>query len=213
MIRTCTRTTVAALLLAGGAGCAAPDSPELGYLPPSGAPAADRSAFVQQQPWLVWGNIVDHLQQQGASITEVDEANRTLVLAYSGDPEPYVDCGWIVTYEGEELERLPAARSEASFLRRRGGEVITVERDLSLDARVTVRVEPSRDDAVVRTDSTYVLTKTVESAEAEQSLHAETISFQSGQSGKFSSGTECQANGELERPVFEALPTMSLAGG
>jgi hypothetical protein len=200
------------LLLAGAASCAAPDPPELGYLPPSGEPATTRSAFVQQQPWLVWGNILDHLQQLGTPITEIEEASGTLVMAYSGDPKPYVDCGWIVTYEDDELERVPAAQSDSSFLRRRDGEVVTVERDLRLDARVRVRVEPSGDSAVVRTESTYVLTKTVESTETGQPLHAETIRFPSGESGAFSSGTECQANGELERLVFEALPKVSFAG-
>ncbi|HLT02382.1 MAG TPA: hypothetical protein VK001_09385 [Geminicoccaceae bacterium] len=207
------RTAVIALLLAGVAGCTGPDTPEIDYLPPSGRPAADRSAFVRQQPWLVWGNILDHLQQQGAQVTALDEVRGTLVIAYSGDPEPYVDCGWIVTYEEDDLERLPAARSEASFPRRRDGEVVTIARELRLDARLNVQVEPSGEDAVVRTDGTYVLTKTIASSETEQPLHTETISFQTGQSDAFSSGTKCQANGELERLVFEALPTVSLAGG
>lgn len=213
MIRMRIRTAVTTLMLTGVAGCAAPEAPELGYLPPSGRPPVERSAFVQQQPWLVWGNILDHLQQQGARVTDLDEAGGTLVMTYSGDPEPYVDCGWIVTYERDDLERLPAAESDASFRRRRDGEVVTLERDLRLDARVDVQVEPSGEDAIVRTDSFYVLTKTIASTETEQPLHAETISFQSGQSGAFSSGTECQPTGELERPVFGALPRVSLAGG
>lgn len=208
-----TRSAVTTLLLAGVAGCATPETPELDYLPPSGRPAVDRSAFVRQQPWLVWGNILDHLQQQGAQVTDLDEARGTLVMTYSGDPEPYVDCGWIVTYEEDDLERLPAAQSDASFRRRRDGEVVTLERDLRLDASLNVQVEPSGEDTVVRTDSTYVLTKTIASEEAEQPLHTETISFQAGQSDAFSSGTKCQANGELERLVFEALPRVSLAGG
>jgi hypothetical protein len=83
-----TRTTVVTLFLAGAAGCAAPDPPELDYLPPSGQPAAHRSAFVRQQPWLVWGNILDHLQQQGARMTEFDEAAGEIVVVYSGDPQP-----------------------------------------------------------------------------------------------------------------------------
>ena len=207
-----TRFAVVTLLLTGLAGCEAVERPELDYLPPSGEPAADRSAFVRQQPWLVWGNILDHLQQRGAQVTGLDEAAGDLVVVYSGDPEPYVDCGWIVTYEGRDFERVPAAGSDARFLRRREGELVNLERDLTLDARMRVHIEPSGEDAIVRTDSTYVLTKTISSPEAEQPLHAETISFQTGEAGAFSSGTECQPNGELERLVFEALPTVSLAG-
>jgi hypothetical protein len=208
----CTRTAVVTLFLAGVAGCAAPERPELDYLPPSGQPPAERSAFVRQQPWLVWGNILDHLQQQGARVVDLDEAAGELVVIYSGDPEPYVDCGWIVSRDEDELERVPAARSEAAFLRRRDGEVVPVERDLRLDARMDVQVEPSGEDAIVRTESTYVLMKTIRSSEAEQPLHAETISFTTGQSDAFSAGTTCQPTGELEHMVFEALPTVSLAG-
>jgi hypothetical protein len=133
-------------------------------------------------------------------------------VIYSGDPEPYVDCGWIVSRDEDELERVPAARSEASFLRRREGEVVPVSRDLRLDARMDVHVEPSGEDAIVRTDSTYVLMKTIRTDDTEQPLHAETISFVTGKAGEFTSGTTCQPTGELERLVFEALPTVSLAG-
>jgi hypothetical protein len=207
-----TQIAVVTLVMAGAAGCDAPGRPELDYLPPSGQPAADRSAFIRQQPWLVWGNILDHLQQQGARVTDLDEAGGELVVIYSGDPQPYVDCGWIVTYEGAELDRLPAARSDASIRRRQDGEVVTLERELRLEARMNVHVEPSGEDAIVRTDSTYLLTKTISSPDAAEPLHAETIDFQTGESGAFSSGTMCQPTGELERLVFEALPTVSMAG-
>jgi hypothetical protein len=207
-----TRTAVVTLFVAGAAGCAPPDRPELDYLPPSGQPAPLRSAFVRQQPWLVWGNILDHLQQQGARVTDLDEAAGELAVVYRGDPQPYVDCGWIVTYEDTELDRLPAARSDASLRRRQDGDVVTLERELRLDARMNVHVEPSGEDAIVRTDSTYVLTKTISSPDEAEPLHAETIDFQTGESGAFSSGTMCQPTGELERLVFEALPTVSLAG-
>jgi hypothetical protein len=200
-----TTTSVVILLLAGIAGCGGPERPELEYLPPSGQPAAERSAFVRQQPWLVWGSILDHLQQQGARVSEADEAGGRTVVTYSGDPEPYVDCGWIVIHEDDEFERVPAARSQV--------ELVTVERGLTLDARMSVQVEASGEEAIVEADSTYVLTKRIASGEGQGALHAETIRLGSGQSDTFTSGTRCQPNGQLERLVFDALPPVSLAGG
>ena len=161
----------------------------------------------------MWGNILDHLQRQGAHVSAANEAAGSIVVTYSGDPEPYVDCGWIVIHEDDEFERMPAARSEASFLRRRSGEVVTLERDLTLDARMSVQVEPSGEDAIVQADSTYVLTKRIASSEGQGPLHAETIRRGSGRSDAFTSGARCQPNGQLERLVFDALPTVSLAGG
>jgi hypothetical protein len=193
-----TRTLLITLVLACFGGCGAPGTPGLDYLPPSGKPAADRSAFVQQRPWLVWGNIVDHLQREGYRLAHLNEESGELVVLYSGDPEPYVDCGWIVTYEEENLERLPAAKSETSFRRRRDGRAVTVERDLRLDARMEVQVEESGENAIVRTDANYILIKTIGSKETEQPLHAETLRFRTGEPATFSSGTTCQPNGELE---------------
>jgi hypothetical protein len=184
----------------------------LDYLPPSAAPARERSALVEREPWLVLGNVLDHLQQRGLPVTEVDEAAGELEVAYGGDPEPYVDCGWIVTWRKDELDRLPAAIADASFARRWNGKVVTVDRDLRLDARMTVRISPAGEGTVVRTASTYVLTKTATPQAADQPLHSETISFPTGASAAFSSGTTCQPNGALERLVLDALPDVSLVG-
>jgi hypothetical protein len=65
---------------------------------------------------------------------------------------------------------------------------------------------------VVRTESVYALTKTIASQATDEALHTETISFESGETGAFSSGTTCQPTGDLERLVLDALPALSLAG-
>jgi hypothetical protein len=203
---------LAAVVAAGLGGCGSPRPPALDYLPPSGNPAATPSTVVRQPSWLVWSSILDHLEQRGLPAGQLDEAAGEMVVHYEGDPEPYVDCGWIVAYRRDELERTPAAAAEASFLRRHDGEAVTLERDLRLDARMTVQVEPEGEAAVVRTESVYALTKTIASEATDEALHAETISFESGQSGTFSSGTTCQPTGALERLVLDALPALSLAG-
>lgn len=205
-------TALAVVVAAGLGGCGGPRPPSLDYLPPSGNPAATPSTMVRQPSWLVWSSILDHLEQRGLSASELDEAAGEIVVRYAGDPEPYIDCGWIVTYRKDELDRTPAAAADASFLRRHDGEAVTVERDLRLDARMTVQVEPQGEAAVVRTESVYALTKTIASQATDEALHTETISFESGESGTFSSGTTCQPTGDLEQLVLDALPALSLAG-
>ncbi len=165
-----------------------------------------------QQPWLVWGNILDRLQQQGLAISDADEAGGEMVVRYRGDPQPYVDCGWIVAHNRREVGRTPAAAATATFVRRWQGELVAVKRDLELDARMTVQVTSDRAGAMVRTQSRYGLTKTVTPEVADEALHRESIRFRSGESGTFSSGTICQPNGELERLVLDALPPLSVAG-
>jgi hypothetical protein len=194
------------------AACGTPDRPELDYLPPSGAPVGIRGAFVQQQPWLVWGNLLDHLQQRGLQVAELDEPSGEIVVTYSGDPEPYVDCGWIVVYEEDELDRIPAARSKADFERRLEGDIVTLERDLRLAARMNVKLEPDGEATVVRANSEYLLTKIVTPDDSQEPLHEETIRFSTGETASFVSTTTCQPNGELERLVLDALPAVSVAG-
>ena len=207
-----TPIALAAVVAASLGGCGGPRPPALDYLPPSGNPAATPSVVVRQPSWLVWSSILDHLEQRGVPVGDLDEAAGEMVVRYTGDPEPYVDCGWIVTYRKDELERTPAAAAVATFQRRWHGKLVMVERDLELDARMTVQVEPDGETAVVRTDSTYGLTKSVAPQAAEQPLHSETIGFHSGESGTFSSGTVCQPTGALERLVLDALPPLSFAG-
>lgn len=203
------------LIVAAGlaAGCAEPRRPELGYLPPLEEPPAGMSVLVEQQPWLVWGSVVDHLQQQGLQLESVNEEARNLVLAYSGDPQPFVNCGWIITYDSDDLERVPAAVSDASFPRRRAGEIVNLHRDLHLDARVNVQIEPAGEHSLVRVDSVYRLTKTIRPETARQPVHEQTVVFETGDGARFESGTRCQPNGQLERLVFEALPAVSPADG
>ena len=61
--------------------------------------------------------------------------------------------------------------------------------------------------------TTYVLTKTVDvlgTDGVERGQSRETISFATGESGKFSKGTICQPNGQLERLVLDSLPANSV---
>jgi hypothetical protein len=73
-------------LAAALAGCALqPRPPEIGYLPPSAPPGMPRSALVRQPAFLVWGNVVDRLQQEeGLALAGDDAEGRTSFGASAG---------------------------------------------------------------------------------------------------------------------------------
>jgi hypothetical protein len=199
-----------ALTALGSVGCATspPVPPKVDYLAPSGVAPAARSAVIQQPPDLLLGAIVDRLQQGPFTITEVDEEDDFVVARYSGDPEPYVDCGWIVTYDVGELERIPAATAGASFDRMIERDPMKLDRQLRLDARMVVSLTPRGAGTVVSTDATYVLTKMIDAAGrgGARAQARETNSVGTGESGGFAKGTRCQPNGRLERVVLDSLP-------
>ncbi|HSA81821.1 MAG TPA: hypothetical protein VLE23_13480 [Geminicoccaceae bacterium] len=211
------RRLVGLILITLGLGaCAtAPERPpEIDYLAPSGLPPAPRSSLVELEPELVVGNLVDRLQQESFTVTHLDERAGHVVVVYSGDPEPYVDCGWIVAYETGQLKRTPAASATATFDRAVEQDMLELNRQLRLDGRMIIDLEPEGPNTVVSTDTTYVLTKTVDAARpsgGSRGYSRETISFKTGESGKFNKGTLCQPNGRFERAVLDSLPATSVA--
>jgi hypothetical protein len=206
------RPTVALISLLTGAlsACAVPTSgpPRLGYAPPSAEPGAPGSAYAGQHPGLIWNQLLDRLIQSPLQVDLADPERGIVVASYSGDPEPYVTCGWILVDRGGELEQVPAS-GEASFRRIVQGQRLEVTRGMKLDARLVVDVKPDGGGAAVDTTSNYVLTKTIVAADragrARGRAH-EVVSFSAGGRGEFSKGTVCQPNGALERIVLDVLP-------
>jgi hypothetical protein len=185
--------------------------PRLSYAPPSEPPTKPGSASVGQPAGLIWNQVLDRLIQSPLQIDLADPERGIIVARYSGDPEPYVTCGWILLERGGEVEQVPAS-GDVSFdrvMQRRGLEV---NRDMRLDARLVVEVDPTGDEAAVDTTANYVLTKTVVAADRSGRQRGSTrdvVSFSAGGRGAFSKGTVCQATGALERTVLDILPRMA----
>jgi hypothetical protein len=208
-------------------GCNAPPSAVISYLPPSSSPAKEYSALVLQRHWLAWRSIFNRLQHEGLAISEADQEAGHLIVRYLGDPQPYVDCGWIIAHQRREATQMPAAADAAIFLRQWQGQrevarvpaaiakttlvrnwrdqLVTVQRDLQLDARMTVQVSSDGSGSLVRTEVLYELTERVNPKVAEDMLRHESVLFRTGQRATFSSGTICQPNGEFEGLVLKAL--------
>ena len=203
-------------LLAGALGACGIDTsgpPRLGYAPPSVEPAEPGLASAGQPADLIWNQLLDRLIQSPLEVTLADPKRGIVAARYSGDPEPYVTCGWILVDRGGELEQVPAS-GEASLERVVQGRRLEVNRSLNLDARLVVVVKPDGGGAAVETSSNYVLTKTIVAEDPVGWTHGraqEVISFSAGERGEFSKGTVCQPNGALERTVLDILPRATLA--
>jgi hypothetical protein len=211
------RPTVALLSLLTGAlsACAVTTSgpPRLGYTPPDVELGAPGPAYARQDSGLVWNQLLDRLIQSPLQVDLADPERGLVVASYSGDPEPYVTCGWILVNHGGELEQVPAS-GQASFRRVVRGRQLEVSRGMKLDARLVVHVEPDADGAAVETTSNYVLTKTIEAANPagwSRGRAHEVVSFSGGGRGEFSKGTVCQPNGALESIVLDVLPRTTSA--
>ena len=198
------------------AGCAGATGPaRIDYSGPAGALPRIESVTVAQPPDRVFRNLVDRLQQQGrVELTFVDEPGRHLVVEYSGDPEPFVDCGTLTIRTSGRADQVPAAAAETSFRRSTGsignqrGETLALYRNLRLDSRMLVQVQPDGGGARVDADAVYVLTKTINvgSRDGDRGQRRETITFGTGESGRFQRSTQCRPTGRLERLAIDSLP-------
>jgi hypothetical protein len=185
--------------------------PRLSYAPPTEQPVAPRAASVGQPAGLIWNQVLDRLIQTGLQIDLADPERGIIVARYSGDAEPYVTCGQIVVRRGGEAEEVPASGA-ASFDRMVNGRRLELDRDMRLDARLVVKVDPGADMADVDTMSNYVLTKTVVAADQagrQRGRAREVVSFSGGGRGTFNKGTVCQPTGDLEQIVLDILPRMA----
>jgi hypothetical protein len=210
------RPLVALVSVLAGAlsACAGTGPSRLGYAPPAERPEQPGAGYVGQPAAdVIWDQLLDRLIQAGLRIDLAAPERGVMVASYSGDPSPYVSCGWILLYGDEEPERIDAS-SGASFARVVGRRAFEFGPDLKLDARLVVQIRPNGGDALVEASSNYVLTQTVAAASRPRWRRGPThefVSFSTGERAAFSKGTVCQPNGALERIVLDILPPATQA--
>jgi hypothetical protein len=176
------------------------------YEPPQRSPKGELSRFVPENPDIVLEQVWAFIEQQGFVLESVNPKDRVLVARYSGDPRPFLDCGTVTALEdGKPLDpprEYGANRSEVRTSKNPKDRRVGLLRQLKLDARLVVRVEPRGKGARVFANSIYVATKSVnrlrKGGRVDELVDREVISFQSNETGRFEKGTQCIANGKLE---------------
>lgn len=206
------RCGMSCAVLAIGAlvGCSQPASMRdmVGYVPPTSLPAQPKRTMVQDQPAVVWNELLTFLERSAFEIDHVDPEKQLIIARYSGNPEPFVDCGSIVTHEDGALGEIPGSVQDISLNHQLDQRPVTLKRALDLDSRIIIRLQEQRLGTVVSTDTTYVVTKTVDveaAADSEIAGSSETVSFSAGRRAEFSKGTACQPNGFLDVAILRNL--------
>ena len=183
----------------------------VGYVPPTSLPAPAKRTLVRDGVETTWDNLIDVLERSSFEIEQVDKAKNLLVARYSGDPEPYVDCGSIVTYQEGALSQITGSTKSTSLNYELEDKPVVLNRTLNLDSRIIMTLADQSPNTVVETKATYVVTKTVDIVDSAGGVtkgNRETISFNAGGRGEFNKGTACQPNGFLDIALLESIPNI-----
>ena len=200
-----------AMLFMAGCAPSKPMKDMVGYVPPTSLPAPPKKTLVADPKAEVWAELVGFLENSEFTIDHIDEEKSLLVARYSGNPEPYVDCGSIVTHQGGTLGQIAGSSPSVALNYELEQQPVILNRTLNLDSRIIIRLIEQARGTVIQTDTTYVVTKTVDveqSSGAIQEGSRETVSFEAGGRGEFSKGTACQPNGSLDLAVLQSLPNI-----
>ncbi len=178
----------------------------LTYVKPAGRPSLPIDLTVGLPPDKVRDRIRLNLERAGLSIMKTADEN-VVAATYSGRATPWIDCGWIFSFEqGQRAspKRVGGAAENATILVRRGDRDLRMQRQVTLDGLLAVSVEPTGEGSRVAGRATYVVTRRViaENGESEISM----IDFRSGETGTFEKGTTCLPTGQFERIVTQELP-------
>ncbi|MGI9487197.1 MAG: hypothetical protein ACR2RF_15225 [Geminicoccaceae bacterium] len=200
----------AVLVVLVAAGCSPSKSLKdmVGYVPPTSFPAQPKRTLVADKPERVWIQLVEFLEASAFQIEHTDEEKNLLIARYSGDPGPYIDCGSIVTHENGTLGQIAGSAPAVSLNYELEEKPVILNRSLNLDSRIIIRLVGQPQGTVIRTDTTYVVTKTIDVAASSGAIREgsrETVSFEAGGRGEFSKGTACQPNGSLDLAVLQNL--------
>lgn len=182
------------------------------YVRPMGAHTPTLTRTVGKSVDEVWRHAAALPIQERIVVHGVDKDAGVITLAYRGDPEPYVDCGHITSYvknvRGERTYRFPAAHAATDYELMTGKEIVSIARQMLLDARITLTVAAiGNNETRVSVSAQYTLTRTMHVRDTQGSVQAlsHVAGFASDQEGAFPGAVVCRASGTLEADVVAAF--------
>ncbi len=167
------------------------------------------SAVVSKSKDVVWKELVPEIGKTFWVINNIDKDSGLINISYSGDPELYVNCGEIHSTvnnaRGERVYNFQASKAYQQYEIADGYILVFAERKMNLEGRVNIIVqEISPGQTQFTINPKFVLTKLLNLRNTAGGVRVDndTISFSSGQVGRFVGGTECISNGQLEASIL-----------
>lgn len=187
------------------------------YQAPEREPKGERRRYVEADVDAVFAEVWAHLEAQGFALQTVDPSKRIIVAHFGGDPRPYLDCGSVVLLvdgkPGDPPKTFSAAKAEVRTTKTVNKRRYGLLRQLRVDVRLVVRVEPRGKGARVYSEAIYVATKAVhrlrKGGVPDALLSREVVSFTSDRRGQFDTGTVCVATGKAEGIPMEPFKKQS----
>lgn len=182
------------------------------YARPMGTRTPTLTRMVGKSADEVWEHAAARPSQEGIVVRGLDKDAGVILLAYRGDPEPHVDCGHITSYvknvRGERTYRFPAAHAATAYELMTGKEIVSIARQMQLEAGITMTVAAiGNNETRVSVSAEYSLSRTMHIRDTQGSVQAlsHVTRFVSGQEGAFPGAVVCRATGTLEADVVAAF--------
>ncbi|MBI5162625.1 MAG: hypothetical protein HY985_01840 [Magnetospirillum sp.] len=196
-------------------GCAA----KIGYIPPPAPPSAAGTQTVKLAFDQAWSRLIANSGRTFFVINNIDKSSGFMNLSYTGDPQEFLDCG-ILNVQSQNIEgnmdgRYPLARERQVIHFHTGLNVdMYLQHEITVEGRANIVVQreteqDTRMEATVR----YIVRRNARYLSGFSPLPpgiSETASFNSGQTGNFSSALDgkqisCVSTGAFERALLSLL--------
>jgi hypothetical protein len=194
-------------------------SSNMTYMPPLEM-RESQTVILRDSFEAAWTKSVRALGDSFFVMNNIVKDSKIINLSYSGDPEKYVDCGHLTINVkegiGSTTYEFPAARRSVKYKLVRGFSTTSVDRQMSLEARINVLFEEvDRNETGVKVVVRYVVTRTGTQTVIDHfsnrtsTLPLPPLSFSFNTGGSDSATAEststCRPTGAMEKAIIDLL--------
>lgn len=203
--------SIAALLAI--VGCAG----QVNYRPPAPSGNFVNSKEVNKSRDDVWATLIPALGRQFFVINNMDKSSGLINVSYNGDPEKYVDCGYITSEvqnaTGKRTYSFPGSSANQTYQMFTPQMIlVSINRRMDLDGRINLILESAGPTKTVATVNTRYVVKREQDfrgSDGKSGRQSNTVSFNGGSVGSFpgseNQAAQCRSTGALEKEILELI--------